>query len=155
MEAIWTSVVAVGGTLMGAVITHLFQRLASGRSELFARSEALRQERTATYSSFAAAVEDYRHGQAERWYRKQHDPDGEAFITARDEAHRLRTVTRQVLYRVKLLTDDQGVNLAAEQAYECTRDVSTARDQAERDALDARARHAIEAFVAQASPLIR
>jgi hypothetical protein len=140
---------------MGAVITHLFQRLASGRSELFARSEALRQERMATYSAFAAAVEDYRHGQADRWYRKQQDPDGEAFVTARDEAHRLRTVTRQALYRVKLLTDDQGVILAAERAYQCTRDVSTAGDQAGRDALDDQARHAIEAFVAHASPLIR
>jgi hypothetical protein len=140
---------------MGAVITHFFQRLASGRSELFARSEALRQERMATYSSFAAAVEDYRHGQADRWYRKQQDPDGEAFITARDEAHRLRTATRQGLYRVKLLTDDQGVVLAAERAYQCTRDVSTAGDQAGRDALDDRARHAIEAFVARASPLVR
>ncbi|MGP3925968.1 hypothetical protein [Streptomyces sp. 8N616] len=140
---------------MGAVITHIFQRLASKRSELFARSEALRQERIATYSSFAAAVEDYRHGQADRWYRKQQDPDGDAFITARDEAHRLRTVTRQVLYRVKLLTDDREVILAAERAYQCTRDVSTAQHRAERDALDAQARHAIEAFVSHASPLIR
>lgn len=155
MEAIWTSAVAVGGTLMGAVITHIFQRLAFRRSELFARSEALRQERIATYSSFAAAVEDYHHGQADRWYRKQQDPDGELFITARDEAHRLRTVTRQVLYRVKLLTDDQEVILAAERAYQCTRDVSTARDQAERDTLGTQTRNAIEAFVSHASPLIR
>ncbi|MEI7032330.1 hypothetical protein [Streptomyces pratensis] len=155
MEGIWTSVVAVGGTLLGVMITQLFQRLASGRSELFARSEALRQERIATYSSFAAALEDYRHGQAGRWYRMRQDPEGEAFVAARDEAHRLRTATRQVLYRVKLLTDDQGVVAAAEQAYQRTRDVSTAQDQAERDALDARAREAIDAFVARASPLTR
>lgn len=155
MEAIWASVVAVGGTLMGAVITHLFQRFSSGRSESFARSEALRQERIATYSSFAAAAEDYRHGQADRWYRMKQDPDGDVFLTARDEAHRLRTGTRRVLYRVKLLTDDREVVLAAEQAYRCTRDVSIAQDQAERDTLDAEARHAIEAFVARASPLVR
>ncbi|WP_103504517.1 MULTISPECIES: hypothetical protein [unclassified Streptomyces] len=155
MEAIWTSVVAVGGTLLGAVITHFFQRHASGRSELFARSEALRQERMATYSLFAAAVEDYRHGQAGRWYRQQQDPEGRDFVTARDEAHRLRTTTRQVLYQVKLLTDDQGVVLAAERAYESTRDVSTAQGGEERDVLDARARQAIDAFVAQASPLVR
>ncbi|MFJ6613546.1 hypothetical protein ACIQPT_25070 [Streptomyces sp. NPDC091289] len=156
MVAIWTSVVAVGGTLMGAVITHLFQRLAATRGELFARSEALRQERTATYSSFAAAVEDYRHGQAGRWYRmRQNDHAGEAFIEARDEAHRLRTATRQVLYRVKLLTDDPEVIAAAEQAYGCTRDVSTAQDQAEHDALDAGARQAIEDFITRAAPLTR
>jgi hypothetical protein len=148
-------VVAVGGTLLGAVITHVFQRNASRRGELFARSEALRQERIATYSSFAAAVEDYRHGQSDRWYRMQQDPVGEAFITARDEAHRLRTAARQVLYRVKLLTYDGQVILAAERAYACTRDVSTAQDQAERNTLDTRAREAIEAFVSHASSLIR
>ncbi|MEU1815026.1 hypothetical protein ABZ543_07495 [Streptomyces roseifaciens] len=66
MDAIWTSVVAVMGTLLGSVVTHTFQRIASRRSELFTRSEALRQERMATYSAFAAAVEGYRHGQADR-----------------------------------------------------------------------------------------
>ncbi|MEU7134917.1 hypothetical protein [Streptomyces sp. NPDC046261] len=155
MEAIWTSVVAVVGTLLGSVITHTFQRFASRRSELFTRSEALRQERIATYSAFAAAAEDYRHGQAERWYRKQEDPDGEAFIAARDEAHRLRTAARQALYRVKLLTDEGEVILAAERAYRCTWEVSNAQDQANRDARDAEARRAIEAFVSHASLLVR
>ncbi|ARZ66038.1 hypothetical protein SMD11_0372 [Streptomyces albireticuli] len=136
MEAIWTSVVAVGGTLLGAVVTQIFQRLASGRGEAFARSEALRQERMATFSAFAGAAEEYRHGQADRWYRMRQDPAGPDFVTARDEAHRLRTATRQVLYRIKLLTDDPEVIRAAERAYACTRDVSTARDQTERDALD-------------------
>ncbi len=151
----------MGGTLLGAVITHVFQRLATLRSEQFARSEALRQERIATYSSFAAAVEDYRHGQAARWHRKREHPGGheypggEAFIAARDEAHRLRTVTRQVLYRVKLLTDDRAVVLAAERAYACTRDVSNAQDRTEHDALNDQARQAIEAFISDASPLTR
>ncbi|MFI1160372.1 hypothetical protein [Streptomyces sioyaensis] len=155
MGAIWTSVVAVVGTLLGSVITHVFQRLASRRSELFSRSEALRQDRIAVYSAFAAAVEDYRHGQASRWYRKREDPDGEAFMAARDEAHRLRTVTRQALYRVKLLTDDRAVILAAERAHQCTWDVSNAQDQADRDARDAQARLAIEGFVSHAAPLVR
>lgn len=146
---------AVAGTLLGSVLTHTFQRLAAQRSELFARSEALRQERMATYSAFAAAAEDYRHGQADRWYRKQEAPDGEAFLGARDEAHRLRTVARQALYRVRLLTDDGDVVLAAERAYQCTWDVSNAQDSADRDARDRRAKQAIEAFVSCASPLVR
>ncbi|GHG52707.1 hypothetical protein GCM10018779_14160 [Streptomyces griseocarneus] len=146
---------AVAGTLLGSVITHAFQRLASRRGELFTRAEALRQERMAAYGAFAAAVEDYRHGQATRWYRKEEDPDGEAFITARDEAHRLRTVARQGLYQVKLLTDDREVIFAAERAYECTREVSNAQDQADRDTRDAQARRAVEAFISRASPLVR
>ncbi|TVL90344.1 hypothetical protein [Streptomyces sp. SAJ15] len=155
METIWTSVVAVIGTLAGSVITHAFQGRASRRGELFARSEALRQERIATYSAFAAAVEEYRRGQAERWYRKVEDPGGETFLRARDEAHRLRTLTRQALYRVRLLTDDQDVVLAAERAYARTMEVSNAQDQTDRDTRDTRAREAIEAFVSRASPLLR
>ncbi|GAA2634171.1 hypothetical protein GCM10009863_58090 [Streptomyces axinellae] len=156
--------VAVGGTLLGAVVTHVFQRLAARRGEQFARSEALRQERIAAYSSFAATVEEYRHGQAARWYRKQEAPDGpggrggpsdEAFLAARDGAHHLRTVTRQALYRVKLLTDDRMVVLAAERAYRCTRDISTAQSRTEHKTLDSDARRAIEAFISDASPLTR
>ncbi|MEV6011966.1 hypothetical protein AB0M29_34780 [Streptomyces sp. NPDC051976] len=155
MEVVWTSVVAVVGTLLGSVITHGFQRVRDRRGELFARSEALRQERMAAYSAFASAVEDYRRGQADRWYRKLEDPDGGTFFAARDETHRLRTVARQSLYRVKLLTDDAEVVLAAERAYWCTWDVSNARDQSDRDARDAQARGAIESFVSGASPLVR
>ncbi|UNO38449.1 hypothetical protein [Streptomyces sp. MST-110588] len=155
MEAVWTSVVAVGGTLLGAVVTHVFQRLASRRSEIFTRSEALRQERIATYSAYAAAVEEYRRGQADRWYRKLADPDGEAFIAARDQAHHLRTAARQALYRVTLLTEDRDVVLAAERAYQCTWEISTAQVQSEQDTLDASSRQAIEAFVSRAASLVR
>lgn len=146
---------AVAGTLLGSVVTHTFQRLAARRGELFARAEALRQERIATYSGFAAAAEDYRHGQADRWYRRAEDPDSAAYVAARDEAHRLRTACRQALYRVRLLTDDQEVVRAAELAYHRTREVSYAGERAERDARDAAAREAIEAFVARAAPLVR
>ncbi|GHF50363.1 hypothetical protein GCM10010218_34870 [Streptomyces mashuensis] len=139
---------AVLGTLLGSLTTHFFQRRAT-------RSEALRQERTTTYSAFAAAVEEYRRGQAERWYRLQEDPEGDAFLAARDEAHRLRTAARQALYRVKLLTDEPAVVAAAEHAYASTRDVSTAHDQDDRDARHADAGLAIEAFVARAARLLR
>ncbi|MBO8196231.1 hypothetical protein ITI46_31995 [Streptomyces oryzae] len=155
MEAIWTSVVAVGGTLLGSVITHVFQRLSARRTEQFTRSEALRQEWIATYTAFAAAVEDYRHGQAARWYRKAADPDGEPFREARDEAHRLRTVARQALYRVKLLTDEAGVARAAELAYRRTQEISYAEEQQEHSSRDQQAREAIEAFVSTAAPLVR
>ncbi|MEV4442327.1 hypothetical protein AB0K09_25625 [Streptomyces sp. NPDC049577] len=155
MESIWASAVAVAGTLLGVLVTHISQRLASRRNERFARSEALRQERISAYIAFATAMEDYRHGQSTRWYRKQQDPDGEAFTAAHDDAHRLRTLARNALYRVKLLTDDRAVIAGAEHAYRCTRDISNARDTAERDTLDAGARQAIEAFVAGAAPLVR
>ncbi|MBZ4318400.1 hypothetical protein JNW98_03275 [Streptomyces sp. SCA2-4] len=136
-------------------MTYVLQRRVAVRGEAFARSEALRRERMTTYSTFAEAVEDYRHGQAERWYSGQEDPGGEAYIAARDEAHRRRTAARQALYRVRLLTDDPRVNAAAERAYACTWEISNARDQSGRDARDAEARRAIEEFVTRAAPLVR
>lgn len=145
----------MAGTLLGSVITHLFQRLAAKRNEAFTRSETTRQERLAGYSGFAAAVEDYLHGQATRWYRRQEAPDGEAFRAARDEAHRLRTLARQSLYRVKLLTDDEQVLHAAEHAYRCTWDVSNAKDQPGHDTRDAEAKRAIDAFISQAGQSVR
>ncbi|AZQ34845.1 hypothetical protein EJ357_16235 [Streptomyces cyaneochromogenes] len=48
MEPIWTSVVAVAGTLLGAFVTYPFQRLAAKR-------QTLRDERIAAYTAFAAA----------------------------------------------------------------------------------------------------
>ncbi|TDQ47198.1 hypothetical protein EV190_12217 [Actinorugispora endophytica] len=146
---------AVSGTLLGSVVTLTFQRLSARRGELFTRSEALRQERIATYSAFAAATEEYRRGQAARWYLRLEDPDGKAFVAARDEAHRLRTAARQALYRVELLTDDRDVVLAAERAYRCTWEVSNAQDSADHDGRDTEAREAIEAFVSRAAPLVR
>ncbi|WP_369204874.1 hypothetical protein [Streptomyces sp. PU-14G] len=155
MEALWASVIAVVGTLLGSVITHVFQRLASQRGEDFARAEALRQERVAIFSAFAAAAEDYRRGQADRWYRKKEDRDSAEYVTARDEAHRLRTVARQELYRVRLVTDRRDVQSAAVKAYDCTRDVSKATDQEGHDTRDAAAKEGIEAFVVAAAPLVR
>lgn len=146
---------AVAGTLLGSVLTYAFQRLAAGRSELFARAEELRKERVATYSGYAAAVEEYRHGQATRWYVRAERPDGEAYPRVRDEAHRLRTAARQALYRVKLVTDAPDVVLAAERAYRSTWDLSNAADQREHDTRDESARRAIEEFVSRAAPLVR
>ncbi|WP_129840244.1 hypothetical protein [Streptomyces sp. RFCAC02] len=155
MDAIWASAVAVAGTLLGSLMAHLFQRNAIRRGESFARSEALRQERIETYSGFAAAAEDYRRGQADRWYRRREDPAGDGFRTARDEAHRLRTVARQALYRVRLLTDDRAIVQAAQRAYDGTRDMSLAVGKDDWAVRDAEAKAAIEAFVAHAAKLLR
>ncbi|WP_438293308.1 hypothetical protein [Streptomyces sp. HUAS TT7] len=154
MEALWTSAVAVVGTLLGGVVTHVLQGRAARQSELFTRGESLRQERIAAYSSFASAVEDFRRGQADRWYRKQEDPDGEAHVVASAEAHRLRAVARQALYRVKLLAGDRGLVDAGEHALQCTRDVSNALDPEQRGQLDDAAKAAIEQFIELAAQRI-
>ncbi|MDT0309950.1 hypothetical protein RM780_23780 [Streptomyces sp. DSM 44917] len=155
MEAIWTSAVAVAGTLLGAVITHLFQRRSARESESFLRSEALRQERIAAFSTFAGAAEDYRRGEGDRWFRRREDRHGPEYFAARVEAHRLRAVARQALYRVKLLTSDGEVIAAAEEALERARDITRAAEEAAWRVANDRAKAAIDAFVAAAAPRVR
>ncbi|MDX2702658.1 hypothetical protein PV350_07315 [Streptomyces sp. PA03-6a] len=148
MEPIWTSVVAVAGTLLGAVVTYPFQRLA-------AKQQRLRDERIAAYTAFASAVEDFRWGQAERYFSKQRDPDGEATRLAYQEGHRLRTNAWQAFYRIKLVTNDADLVAHAEAALEQTRSVSGATNDYERDQLDDVAKAAIRDFVDYASKRVQ
>jgi hypothetical protein len=148
MEPIWTSVVAVAGTLLGAVATYPFQRLA-------AKQQTLRDERIAAYTAFASAVEDFRWGQAERYFSKQRDPGGEAYRLAYQEGHRLRTTAWQAFYRLKLVTNDATLMAHAESALEQTRSVSGAANDRERDQLDDVAKTAIRDFVEYASKRVQ
>lgn len=145
MEPIWTSVVAVAGTLLGAIATYPFQRLA-------AKQQTLRDERIAAYTAFAAAVEDFRYGQAERFFSKRRNPNGEEYKTAYHEGHRLRMTARQAFYRLKLVTDDDSLVTLARTALDRTRDIHNAeQDEEARDRLNGTAKEAIEAFVDYAS----
>ncbi|MFJ8532317.1 hypothetical protein [Streptomyces sp. NPDC093591] len=148
MEPIWTSVVAVVGTLLGAVATYPFQRLA-------AKQQTLRDERIAAYTAFAAAVEDFRYGQAERFFHKERDPDGEEYKRAYHEGHRLRMTARQAFYRVKLVTDDDSLVTLARAALDRTRDTHNAQNAEARDELNGKAKEAIEAFVDYASKSVQ
>ncbi|PAZ13362.1 hypothetical protein CLM62_25235 [Streptomyces sp. SA15] len=144
MEPIWTSVVAVAGTLLGAVATYPFQRLA-------AKQQTLRDERIAAYTAFAAAIEDFRWGQAERFFHKQRN-DTAAYEKAYHEGHRLRMTARQAFYRLKLVTDDDFLVTLARTALDRTRDIHNAEQDAEaRNRLNTTAKEAIEAFVDYAS----
>ena len=148
MEPIWTSVVAVAGTLLGAVATYPFQRLA-------AKQQTLRDERIAAYTAFASAVEDFRWGQAERYFSKQRNPGGAEYRLAYQEGHRLRTTAWQAFYRLKLVTNDASLVAQAETALEQTRSVSRAGNDSERGQLDDVAKAAIRDFVDYASKRVQ
>jgi membrane protein YqaA with SNARE-associated domain len=54
VEAIWSALIAVAGTLLGSVSTFVFQRAGADRAERAARFDQRRQERLAMYAEFAA-----------------------------------------------------------------------------------------------------
>jgi hypothetical protein len=155
MEALWTSAVAVIGTLLGGVLTHAFQQRAARETQRFSRTESLRQERIDAYSAYAGALEGLRKVQGDRWHRGKEDPDGDQFKEALLESHRQRASARQALFRVKLVAGDRIVIAAADRAFEATRNTTKARDEDQWNELLAGARTAIEAFVETAAPSVQ
>ncbi|HZM77812.1 MAG TPA: hypothetical protein VFC19_19005 [Candidatus Limnocylindrales bacterium] len=75
MDAVFASLIAVVGTLLGSAITFLFQQRTAERNESFARSQRLRSERLAIYSAFAAVLTEHRNALVKVWHLQQRDPD--------------------------------------------------------------------------------
>jgi hypothetical protein len=155
MQAVYASLVAVFGTLLGAVTTYAFQRRASESATRSSRADRLREERLAAYSAFAEAVTDYRSSQYRRWELMQLDPASPESTAATLESHRLRGVTRQIRWRMQLLTDDQELVRLADAAVIEARDVGSADDVADRKRRHDLTGVAVERFVLHAATHMR
>ncbi|MFI8516379.1 hypothetical protein ACIGEZ_00900 [Streptomyces sp. NPDC085481] len=152
MDAALTAVV---GTLLGVVATHWFQGRAAERTAALARTEQLRQERIAAYSTFAGEVVDYRRSQNERWFRGRLEPGSEEAEESRFASYRQRTTARQALFRVQLVCDDPDTRRLAESAFEITNSMHEAADDEERGRRSAEAKEALALFIAAAAPGVR
>ncbi|WP_181764262.1 hypothetical protein [Streptomyces albidus (ex Kaewkla and Franco 2022)] len=149
------TLLAVAGTLLGAVVTHLFQRKAADRAQGFAVGQQLRSDRLNVYSDFAGAVTEFRRGQEDRWHRKNEDAAGQAYIEARTESYRLRGVALQALFRVQLIASSQGLVHAAKLAYDKTSVVHRANDSGHLSANGNEATTTLEQFISLASGDVR
>nr|WP_203606342.1 hypothetical protein [Streptomyces sp. SID11385] len=140
--------VAVLGTVLGAALTHVFQRRNALRAEAVAREERLRQERVAAFSSFAGALADYRRGQLDHWYaRHREEPGAEAL---RREAARLRAVALEAMFRAELLTESEELAAAGRRALKDTDRMDLARTREELAEPRTRSREAVYTYVAAA-----
>jgi hypothetical protein len=155
VDGVLSTLIAVIGTLLGAGVTHLFQRRVSARDQVFAAQQQLRSERMAVYSDFAGALTEYRRGQQDRWHRKNEDPDSSACFEARTEAYRLRGVALHALFRVQLIASGQALIGAARDAHEHASNLHKASDKAELSTRGALAREALERFITLASSDVR
>ena len=155
VEALLTAVIAVLGTLLGSIVTYVFQRRSTERAAAFAYVERQRQERLDSYSGFAGALVRYRQAEVDRWHRWSEDPDGEPHQLAKAETHRRRAEAFDALFRVQLLTDDSEVRQAATDAVDVISEVHRAADLADREVRGKAARDAIDRFVAVAATRLR
>ena len=151
MDAAWASLIAVGGTLLGAMMTHVFQRLNTERAERLARERHLRDERLAAYGAFAGAVVDYRRGQYDRAHRRLDGSASSEYREARAESFRLRSAAQQALFRVRLVTSDTEIIRCATDALKHTEVIHDAESKEEIRELGDRAKRATDEFISRAS----
>jgi hypothetical protein len=128
MTASLSTLVAVLGTSLGSVVTHLFQRNSAEQMRIFTADQQLRSERLAVHSDFAGAVTEFRRGQYDRWQRSREDPQSTASDEARTESYRLRGGALHALFRVQFMARSSQVTNAARVAYEKTPTVHKASD---------------------------
>jgi hypothetical protein len=136
-------------------MTYLFQARSTRQVQEFARDQQVRQERLAAYSEFAGVVTDFRRSENDRWHREQEDPQGEQFISARDESYQLRAKATAAMCRAQLVGSDAQLGELAERALNATTEIHYAADEEDRMARGQKARLAVQDFLIAASALIR
>jgi hypothetical protein len=155
MGGTWTSLIAVAGTLLGGVITHVFQSRTAKRTEQFVRERQLRDERMAAYSTFAGALVSYRRGQYNRAHCWFDEPESPAYEEARAESYRLRSAAHQELFRVRLVADDPELTRLAVRAMELAEVIHDAAERSEIRQRGDRAKEALDTFIQAAGSKLR
>ena len=117
MQGAVTAVIAVAGTLLGAAITYLFQRMNAQRAEAFSFQQQLRSERMIVYSDFAKIVKEYQRAQDSRWFRNCEDPKSKDAYDAFMKALDLGSSVQHALFRVELVADSSELIEKARHAY--------------------------------------
>ncbi|MFH9106134.1 pRL2-23 [Streptomyces albus] len=150
----WTSVIAVLGTLAGALASGLLQHRAVRAERADARAEQLRRDRMNAVTALAVAVSDHRRAMWEVKDAELTGADAQRVIELRDESHRTRSAVTDPAVRLRLLVDDAAVREAAAEAVKATYRI---RDAEDLTALQASRRAALEAhdtFVNQAGTFL-
>jgi hypothetical protein len=138
----WSTLIAVMGTLAGALISGLLQHQVTTRADRAKRAEQLRRDQLAAVTELADAISSHRRAM---WMREDAALSGAPADRVRElrgESHVTRSAVTRPLVSVRLLIADPDVRTAAETAVTATyslRNASTAAalDQARQTALTA------------------
>ncbi|MFJ9434064.1 protein kilB [Streptomyces sp. NPDC101490] len=140
MEAVVASVIAVLGTLLGAVVAGLLQHRMARRERTAVQASELRRERLAAVTALVAALAEHRRAM---WVREDLRLSGAAeaaYEQARAESHATRAAITAPLTAVRIL-----VPALAEQAELAARASYGLRRSATAEVLDASRMAAIDA----------
>ncbi|QKW07925.1 hypothetical protein HUT18_17555 [Streptomyces sp. NA04227] len=110
MEVVAGSLIAVLGTLLGAALTHVFQRRAANDAERSRQAEQIRQERLDAYAHCGGALMNYRRSVMDRWFARDEQKPAEVQEELRYESYRQRSAAEEAVFRVELLSDDPALS---------------------------------------------
>jgi hypothetical protein len=116
MEASYPAIIAVVGTLLGSITTHLLGRRNTAEQAAALRSERLRQEQLAACSAFAGALTELKRAVITLWFRRQESRTAEETLAAWVEADRLGAAVEAARFRVLLVLDDPSLAELADKA---------------------------------------
>ncbi|AUG79431.1 hypothetical protein CFP65_4705 [Kitasatospora sp. MMS16-BH015] len=117
MTTLFTSLIAVLGTLLGSSVTHLFQQRATRHTEARQAVERLRQERLDAYGGYAGLLVEFRQAMLHAWFSEHEQLDEADTVQLRRHSFELRTSTHQALLRLQLLVDEPTLVEAATTAF--------------------------------------
>lgn len=154
MSAVFVALIAVAGTLSGAGVTGFIQQRQAARVEQRAKDEHLRQERLASYLTFAQSISEFSTTQIERWIaRTEHTRESDEFRQAREKAHRAGINAEGALFRVQLAIDNEDLLVLAREALSAAYLLDKAGELADLGDRSQTARDAVNAFVTAAGRL--
>jgi hypothetical protein len=151
MQAALVAVIAVLGTLGGALVSGLLQHNNAIRAENAAKSERLRQERLEACIGFGQSIAGYRGEQNRRGnVIERFGRDSEESKEADVEVLRTRVAARTALLRVQLLIEDVELIRLAREAMTVTIGMNESKDRNDRLKRSGCSRDAVDAFITAA-----
>lgn len=119
MESVWLGLVAILGTLVGSLTTHLLQRMNLRASSAQTLRNTWRADLREAVANYAMAVSDLRRAEFNRGRLRVGSAGNPEREAARQETYRLRTEARTAYVRMRLLADRQVDGAMLQRAEEC------------------------------------
>ncbi|MFF5448798.1 protein kilB [Streptomyces sp. NPDC012888] len=150
--SVWPSIVAVLGTLAGALTAGVLQHRAAHTARAEQRADDHRQDRLGAVTDFAAALDAHRSAMFHRERLARTDTDAQHRLEAQTRSHDTRAAITVPHVRLKVLVPELGGQ--AQRAADATYALRHATDRTDLDSRRHAAKEATEAFVAAAAALL-
>lgn len=116
----WASVIAIIGTLAGAIVSGLLQHRAARADREDVQAEERWRAAVDSVTALARALSDHRAAMWAREHARLTGAEETRGRELRDESHRTRSEITDPAVRLRLLVLDAGVRAAAEEATQAT-----------------------------------